>query len=156
MQFTRKRFLTVLILFILTNLPIFAQQFVYVSVEKAELKEGTGFFANKVSEADYGTKLLVLENSIEDKWIKVTEEGNQSIAGWVLTSNVTKRKVINLLDKTKTSGKEIALAGKGFSEGKVNSGKTNYQALDKIENSAKNLNTEKLKSFIQNGNLKGE
>lgn len=156
MQFTRKRFLTVLILFILTSLPIFAQQFVYVSVEKAELKEGTGFFANKVSEADYGTKLLVLENSIEDKWIKVTEEGNQSVAGWVLTSNVTKRKVINLLDKTKTSGKEIALAGKGFSEGKVNSGKTNYQALDKIENSAKNLDTEKLKSFIQNGNLKGE
>ena len=156
MQFTRKRFLTVLILFILTSLPIFAQQFVYVSVEKAELKEGTGFFANKVSEADYGTKLLVLENSIEDKWIKVTEEGNQTVAGWVLTSNVTKRKVINLLDKTKTSGKEIALAGKGFSEGKVNSGKTNYQALDKIENSAKNLDTEKLKSFIQNGNLKGE
>lgn len=156
MQFTRKRFLTVLILFILTSLPIFAQQFVYVSVEKAELKEGTGFFANKVSEADYGTKLLVLENSIEDKWIKVTEEGNQTVAGWVLSSNVTKRKVINLLDKTKTSGKEIALAGKGFSEGKVNSGKTNYQALDKIENSAKNLDTEKLKSFIQNGNLKGE
>jgi hypothetical protein len=156
MQFTRKRFLTVLILFILTSLPIFAQQFVYVSVEKAELKEGTGFFANKVSEADYGTKLLVLENSIEDKWIKVTEEGNQTVAGWILTSNVTKRKVINLLDKTKTSGKEIALAGKGFSEGKVNSGKTNYQALDKIENSAKNLDTEKLKSFIQNGNLKGE
>lgn len=156
MQFTRKRFLTVLILFILTSLPIFAQQFVYVSVEKAELKEGTGFFANKVSEADYGTKLLVLENSIEDKWIKVTEEGNQTVAGWILTSNVTKRKVINLLNKTKTSGKEIALAGKGFSEGKVNSGKTNYQALDKIENSAKNLDTEKLKSFIQNGNLKGE
>ena len=156
MQFTRKRFLTVLILFILTSLPIFAQQFVYVSVEKAELKEGTGFFANKVSEADYGTKLLVLENSIEDKWIKVTEEGNQSVAGWVLTSNVTKRKVINLLNKTGTSSKEIALAGKGFSEGKVNSGKTNYQALDKIENSAKNLDTEKLKSFIQNGNLKGE
>ena len=156
MQFTRKRFLTVLILFILTSLPIFAQQFVYVSVEKAELKEGTGFFANKVSEADYGTKLLVLENSIEDKWIKVTEEENQTVAGWILTSNVTKRKVINLLDKTKTSGKEIALAGKGFSEGKVNSGKTNYQALDKIENSAKNLDTEKLKSFIQNGNLKGE
>ena len=156
MQFTRKRFLTVLILFILTSLPIFAQQFVYVSVEKAELKEGTGFFANKVSEADYGTKLLVLENSIEDKWIKVTEEGNQTVAGWILTSNVTKRKVINLLNKTRTSSKEIALAGKGFSEGKVNSGKTNYQALDKIENSAKNLDTEKLKSFIQNGNLKGE
>ena len=50
MQFTRRKILSILILFIFTSLPIFAQEFVYVSVEKADLKSGTGFFSEKISE----------------------------------------------------------------------------------------------------------
>ena len=156
MQFTRRKFLTILILFIFTSLPIFAQEFVYVSVEKADLKSGTGFFSEKISEVEYGTKLIVLENSIQDKWIKVAEEGNQKTYGWILSSNVTKRKVINIIDKSKTSSKEIALAGKGFSQGKVNSGNVDYDALNTIENFSTNLQSDKLKNFIKEGNLKGE
>lgn len=153
---TKKTKLITILFLLCMNLPIFAQEYVYISVEKADLKEGTGFFASKVAQVEYGTKLLVLENSIEDKWIKVTEEYNQSVYGWILSSNVTKRKVINLIDKTNTTSKEIALAGKGFSEGKVNSGKVNYTALDKIENFAINLNLDELQNFIQEGNLNGE
>ena len=88
--------------------------------------------------------------------IKVAEEGNQKTFGWILSSNVTKRKVINIIDKSKTSSKEIALAGKGFSQGKVNSGNVDYDALNTIENFSTNLQSDKLKNFIKEGNLKGE
>ncbi len=156
MKNTKIKFITVLFILLFTSLPIFAQEFVYVSVEKADLKEGTGFFANKVTEIEYGTKLIVLENTIKDKWIKVVEEANQKTYGWILSSNVTKRKVVNIIDKSKTSSKEIALAGKGFSQGKVNSGNVDYDALNTIEKFSTNLQSDKLKNFIKEGNLNGE
>ncbi len=156
MKNTKIKFITILLFLFCTSLPIFAQEFVYVSVENADLKEGTGFFANKITEVGYGTKLIILENTIKDKWLKVADNYNQDIFGWILSSNVTKRKVVNLFDKTGTSKKEISLAGKGFSEGDIDSGSTDYDALDKIEKFATNLNMEELKNFITEGNLKGE
>ena len=64
MQFSKIKFFTILFLLVFLGLPIFAQSFVYVSVEKADLKSGTGFFSEKISEVRYGTKLFVLENSM--------------------------------------------------------------------------------------------
>lgn len=145
-----------LILFFITNFSAFAQKYVYVSVEKTDLRNEIGFFAEKVAQIDYGTRLLILENTIEDKWIKVAEYKNQEVFGWILSANVTKRKIINLIDKTQTSDKELSLAGKGFSEGKVSSGTVNYKDLDLIENYASIIKIEELMKFIQEGNLKGE
>ena len=156
MKNTKIKFITVLFILLFTSLPIFAQEFVYVSVEKADLKEGTGFFANKVTEIEYGTKLIVLENTIKDKWIKVVEEANQKTYGWILSSNVTKKKIVNAYANTGASNKEIALAGKGFSEGQVSSGKIDYDELEKIEEFATTLDMKKLQNFISEGKLNGE
>ena len=54
-----------LILFFITNFSVFAQKYVYVSVENAEIKNNTGFFAEKIATARYGTKLIILENTIK-------------------------------------------------------------------------------------------
>jgi hypothetical protein len=143
-------------LLLVNSLSAFAQEYVYVSVEKTDLKNGIGFFAEKVAQINYGTRLIILENTIEDKWIKVAEYKNQEVFGWILSANVTKRKVVNLIDKTQTSSKELSLAGKGFSQGKVNSGNVDYDALNTIENFSTNLQSDKLKNFIKEGNLKGE
>lgn len=144
------------ILLLVNSLSAFAQEYVYVSVEKTDLKNGIGFFAEKVAQINYGTRLIILENTIKDKWIKVAEYKNQEVFGWILSANVTKRKVVNLIDKTQTSSKELSLAGKGFSEGKISSGTVNYKDLDLIENYASIIKNEELLKFIQDGKLKGE
>lgn len=150
------KFITIVLFVICFSLPIFAQEHVYVSVEKADLKEGTGFFSKKITEVEYGTKLLVLENSIEDKWIKVAEDYNDSSFGWILSSNVTKRKITNIFDKSHVTEKQIALAGKGFSEDEFYSEDIDYETIDAIEKIATNIDLESLKKFIKEGNLKGE
>lgn len=151
---TKKTKLITILFLLCLGLPIFAQEYVYISVEKADLKEGTGFFASKVAQVEYGTKLLVLENSIEDKWIKVTEEYNQSVYGWILSSNVTKKRVINYFNNNSNSSKEIALAGKGFSEGDISLEVKNFDAVDVIEKNT--LSNEELKQFITEGKLNVE
>ena len=120
MKNTKIRFITVLFLLLFIVLPIFAQEFVYVSVEKAELKNSTKSFSEKVSELSYGTKLLVLENTIEDKWIKVAVSDNQKVSGWILSENVTKKKIVKGLKKFGSSDSESALAGKGSQFDKSN------------------------------------
>ena len=115
MRFRNNKFFTILFLLVFFALPTFAQSFVYVSAEKAELKTGTGLFAEKIAELKYGTKLLILENTLDDEWIKVVKSDDEKIIGWILTSEVTKRKVVKFMDKLGSSDKEQALAGKGSS-----------------------------------------
>ncbi len=73
MQFSKIKFFTILFLLVFLGLPIFAQSFVYVSVEEAELKSGTEKIAEKIATLEYGTKLILLENTLDDKWIKVAK-----------------------------------------------------------------------------------
>ena len=151
---TKKTKLITILFLLCLGLPIFAQEYVYVSVEKAEIKDGTGFFASKVAQVEYGTKLIVLENSIKDKWIKVAEDYNNENCGWILSSNVTKKRVINYFNNNSNSNKEIALAGKGFSEGDISLEVKNFDAVDVIEKNT--LSTEELKQFITEGKLNVE
>ena len=145
------------ILFLVTSFSAFAQKYVYVSVEKAEIKSDTGFFAEKIATAKYGTKLIILENTIKDKWIKVINENNTSQTGWILSANVTPKKVINYFSNNGTTEKEIALAGKGFSESKISSKRKNFEAVNTIEQLSKDANkNENLKKFITEGKLKVE
>ena len=115
MQFRKTKFFTILFLLVFFALPTFAQSFVYVSAEKAELKSGTGKTATKITTLEYGTKLVLLENTLDDKWIKVAKSDNEKICGWILSSEVTKRKIVKFMDNLSSSEKEQALAGKGSS-----------------------------------------
>ena len=113
MQFSKLKFFTILFLLVFLGLPIFAQSFVYVSVEEAELKSGTEKIAEKIATLEYGTKLILLENTLDDKWIKVAKSNDENICGWILTSEVTKRRIIKFMDNLSSTDKEQALAGKG-------------------------------------------
>ena len=115
MEIRKTKLFAIIFLSIFLALPIFAQSFVYVSVEKADLKSGTGKIAEKIKTLNYGTKLVILENTLEDKWIKVAKSDDEEICGWILTSEVTKRRVVKFMDKLGSSDKEQALAGKGSS-----------------------------------------
>ena len=153
----KSKLFLILILFLVTNLSMFAQKYVYVSVEKAEIKSDTGFFAEKVANVRYGTKLIILENTIKDKWIKVINETNTSQTGWILSANVTPKKIINYFSNNGTTEKEIALAGKGFSESKISTRSKNFEAVNTIEQLSKDANkNENLKKFITEGKLKVE
>ena len=115
MEIRKTKLFAIIFLSVFLALPIFAQSFVYVSVEKADLKSGTGKIAEKIKTLNYGTKLVILENTLEDKWIKVAKSDDEEICGWILTSEVTKRRVVKFMDKLGSSDKEQALAGKGSS-----------------------------------------
>ena len=121
MQFRKNKFFTILFLLVFFALPTFAQSFVYVSVEKAELKSGTGKISENIAILEYGTKLVLLENTLDDKWIKVAKSDNEKICGWILSSEVTKRKIVKFMDNLSSSEKEQALAGKGSSIEKTTS-----------------------------------
>ena len=157
MKNLKLKFFLIVILFLVTNLSMFAQKYVYVSVEKAEIKSDTGFFAEKIATTKYGTKLIIIENTIKDKWIKVANENNFVETGWILSANVTPKKVINYFSNNGTTEKEIALAGKGFSESKISSKRKNFDAVNTIEQLSKDANkNENLKKFITEGKLKVE
>lgn len=145
------------ILLLVNSLSAFAQKHVYVSIEKAQIKTDTGFFSEKIADVKYGTKLIVLQNTINDKWIKVRNENNTSQTGWILSANVTSKRVINYFTNNGTTEKEIALAGKGFSESKLSSRKKNFEAVNMIEQLSKKTNeNNNLEKFITEGNLKVE
>lgn len=145
------------ILLLVNSLSAFAQKHVYVSIEKAQIKTDTGFFSEKIADVKYGTKLIVLQNTINDKWIKVRNENNTSQTGWILSANVTSKRVINYFTNNGTTEKEIALAGKGFSESKLSSRKKNFEAVNRIEQLSKKTNeNNNLEKFITEGNLKVE
>ena len=157
MKKLKQKLFVITILFLVTNLSAFAQKHVYVSIEKAQIKTDTGFFSEKIADVKYGTKLIVLQNTINDKWIKVRNENNTSQTGWILSANVTSKRVINYFTNNGTTEKEIALAGKGFSESKLSSRKKNFEAVNRIEQLSKKTNeNNNLEKFITEGNLKVE
>lgn len=131
MQFRKAKLIAIIFLSIFFALPIFAQEFVYVSVEKTDLKSGTGLFAEKVAELKYGTKLLILENSIEDEWLKVAINEKQKVTGWILSANVTKRRVVKFMDRLSSKEKEHALAGKGSEMEKKENNTINFNSIKK-------------------------
>ena len=131
MQFSKFKFISILFLLIFITLPIFASEIVYVSKEKADLKNGTNLLSEKVKELTYGTKLLVLENTIQDKWIKVAEFDNKEICGWILSENVTKKKIVKNLKKFGSADSESALAGKGSQADLSNSTNKKFDTFNK-------------------------
>ncbi len=127
---TKIKFITVLLFLTCACLPIFAQEYVYVSVEKAEIKEGANLLASKVTEVKYGAKLIVLEKPEKGDWIKVAyTKKDESISGWIQSSNVTKKRIVKFLNDKSSSAKEQALAGKGSSIEKSNSNNGNFKSI---------------------------
>lgn len=128
----------------------------YVNVEEAELKSGTGFFAAGAGFLPYGAKVTILQES--GKWIEVESQDNSKISGWLPASSLTKKKILadDSLNRVSASADELALAGKGFSaevEALYTTEATAaiYRMVDDIESTP--IDKSGLLEFIQQGKL---
>lgn len=129
----------------------------YVNVEEAELKSGTGFFSSSLGYLPYGAKVTILHES--GKWTEVVSVDNSKISGWLPASSLTKKKILadDSLNRVSASADELALAGKGFSAEvealyTTESNGAIYQLVDDIESTP--IDKSGLWEFIQQGALR--
>jgi len=125
----------------------------YVAVKTVTLKSGTGFFAGSKGTLNYGDRVTVIR--VDGKFAEVRSAANASLTGWTATANLSAKQVISGSSST-ASAKEVALAGKGFSQEVENSYKNqkndlNYADVDKTEGIT--VNEEELKKFLEEGHL---
>jgi len=124
----------------------------YVSVKTITLKSGTGFFANNKGTLNYGDKVTVI--SVNGKFAEIRSAVTPSITGWTAVSNLSARQVVSS-NANATSGKEVALAGKGFNQEVENAyktkGKANYADVDRVE--TQSVKDADLKDFLEEGRL---
>lgn len=128
----------------------------YVNVEEAELKSGTGFFVSSAGFLPYGAKVRVLQES--GKWTEVASADNERVSGWLPASSLTRKKILadDSINRVSASADELALAGKGFSaevEAQYTTEATAhiYTLIDEIE--ATPVDKDGLWEFIQQGEL---
>jgi uncharacterized protein YgiM (DUF1202 family) len=124
----------------------------YIAVQSAPLKASTGFFAKTVGNLRYGDQITV--TAVNGKWVQVNAAANKSLTGWIAAANVTSKRIIAGSGQS-ASAKELAMAGKGFSEGVEQEYKTgknlNYDAVDALERVT--VSDDELFNFIEEGRL---
>lgn len=128
----------------------------YVNVEEAELKSGTGFFSSRVGFLPYGARVKVLEE--KGKWTQVESVDNSLISGWLSASSLTRKKILTSdgVNTVSASADELALAGKGFSaeveaQYTTEANAAAYALVDEIESTP--MDKDGLFDFIVQGEL---
>jgi len=124
----------------------------FVAVKTLTLKSGTGYFDSNKGTLKYGDKVTVIKTS--GKYAEVKSEKNHSVTGWTTTTSLAKR--IATGSSNSVSTKELALAGKGFSQETEKSLKSrgtnlNYAEVDKTE--AIIVRDREVKRFLEEGQL---
>lgn len=152
----KKRVLLLLVAF--CSISVFAASFksgdtVYVSAKSVQLKSSEGAFSSDSGLAVYGDSGKVL--AVSGKKVKIQLSTGSRSTGWISTGSLTKKK-INTSSKTTASAKELALAGKGWSEEAENAYKASkpdldFKIVDAIE--AIIVNNAELLKFIEEGHL---
>jgi uncharacterized protein YgiM (DUF1202 family) len=124
----------------------------YVAVQSAPVKSSTGFFARTVGTLRYGDQITV--TAVNGKWVQVSAAANRALAGWIASANVTSKRIIAGSGQS-ASAKELAMAGKGFSEEVEKEYKTgknlNYDAVNALERVT--VSDDDLFDFIEEGRL---
>jgi uncharacterized protein YgiM (DUF1202 family) len=125
-------------------------QTVYVTAKSLPVKSGTGFFARTLGTLKYGDPVTVLR--VNGKWAEI--QSAVQITGWtVQTSLSTKR--VTVSGGSSASSREVAMAGKGFTEEVENAYKAghtaDYGAVDAVE--ANTVSDSELLAFIRDGRL---
>jgi hypothetical protein len=127
-----------------------------VQVRDGQLRATPSFLGTVVGSLNYGDQVEVQQQ--QGDWIQVNAKGQQ---GWLHTSALT-TKTINIGSggkdaPLKASGKEVALAGKGFNaevEAKYRKGRqnANFAAVDRMEAIA--IAPQEMVVFLASGDLK--
>ncbi|MDR3248155.1 MAG: SH3 domain-containing protein [Treponema sp.] len=129
-------------------------QTVYVTAKSLPIKSSTGFFAKTVATLSYGDAVTVL--SVNGKWAEVRSGNSRTgVSGWTAQTNLTTKRVTATGGTGSASSREVAMAGKGFSEEVENVYKSdhnlNYAAVDATE--ANTVSEDELLSFVTEGRL---
>jgi len=124
----------------------------FVAVKTLTLKSGTGYFDSNKGTLKYGDKVTVIK--VNGKYAEVKSEKSPSVTGWTTTTSLAKR--IAAGGSNNVSTKELALAGKGFSQETEKSLKSknttlNYAEVDKTE--AIRVSDKEVKRFLDEGQL---
>jgi uncharacterized protein YgiM (DUF1202 family) len=153
-----KRFLIVSLICLTAVSAVFAQKkgdVMWVAVKNVKVKSSTGWFASTAGTLTYGTQVTV--QSVSGKKVQIQGGG---VTGWVDVSALTSKRITASASATSASAKEIALAGKGFSEeieGTYRSDNKNldaaYKIVDTVE--ATTVSDDVLQKFIVDGDLIG-
>ncbi|GHU58511.1 hypothetical protein FACS189444_2290 [Spirochaetia bacterium] len=128
----------------------------YVASKTAELKASTGFFAEILETLQYGDQVTVLQE--DGKWVEVRWVDRPSITGWMVSANLTTKRITASGSETSATANELALAGKGFTEEVEDSYKTSgaagaahYTEIDIME--GRTISKEGLYRFLTEGHL---
>lgn len=124
----------------------------FVAVKTLTLKSGTGYFDGNRGTLKYGDKVTVIK--VNGRYAEVKSEKNPSLTGWTVTTSLARR--IAAGNSNSISIKELALAGKGFSQETEktlrNQGTNlNYAEVDKTE--AIIVRDREVKRFLDEGQL---
>ncbi|MDR2551661.1 MAG: hypothetical protein LBD31_00625 [Treponema sp.] len=149
------RLLILSVLLCLGAAGLFAQRAgdtMYVNVRSAALKSSTGFFASTAGTVRYGDQVRVL--AVKGKWAQVRSGGS---SGWIASASLTTKPITVQGNTANASAREVALAGKGFSQDVENEyrkgGGINYNAVDSMEKLS--IAGEDLLVFVEEGHLLG-
>jgi uncharacterized protein YgiM (DUF1202 family) len=131
-----------------------AGSIMYVTVKTLTLKSGTGAFDGNTGTLKYGDKVTVV--SVNGKFVEIKGADEPVVTGWTTAANLSKKQVTAGSTST-ASAKEMALAGKGFSQETEKNLKgqkkdLNYADVDKTE--AIKVNEKDFKKFLDEGQLK--
>jgi hypothetical protein len=124
----------------------------FVAVKTLTLKSGTGYFESNKGTLRYGDKVTVIR--VNGKYAEVKSEKNPSMTGWTVKTGLAKR--IAAGNSNSVSTKEIALAGKGFSQEtertlKSQGNNLNFAEVDRTE--AIIVRDREVKRFLEEGQL---
>jgi len=126
----------------------------YVAVKTVTLKSSTGAFAESVGTLNYGAKVTQIK--VDGNYIEVKSADNPSLTGWVTVASLTTKQIVAGTAASTTTAKEVALAGKGFSQEaeKTLSQKKelNYADVDRVEKIV--VREKDIVSFLKEGELK--
>jgi len=126
----------------------------YVAVKSAVLKDGVGAFAANKGTLSYGAK--VVQVKVDGNYTEVKSVDDPTLTGWVTTASLTSKQIVAGTAASTTTAKEVALAGKGFSQEaeKTLSQKKelNYPDVDRVE--AIKVREKDIESFLKEGELK--
>jgi uncharacterized protein YgiM (DUF1202 family) len=128
-------------------------QTVYVTARSLALKSGTGFFARSVGTLNYGDEVTVLQ--ISGKWAEVRYSGSRTMSGWVAHTNLTTKRIVATGGTGSASSREVAMAGKGFTEEVEDvyreTSSADFSAVDAVE--AIRISDDDLLIFVTEGRL---
>ncbi|MDD5483770.1 MAG: SH3 domain-containing protein [Kiritimatiellae bacterium] len=127
-----------------------------VQVKNTALRASPAFIGKAIATLSYGDQVAVIES--QGPWIKVGASGG--LTGWAHTSALTPKRIVlqsgRETARTKASGDELALAGKGFNsdvEGEFRKQHRNidFTWIDRMEKTR--VSPGEMQSFLKAGGI---